>query len=127
MPPLQSSAEVANYVLTIAALSLLLFGLLFNWTIELVQARRKFIDYTWLFVVIGVGITIAASGFVIGWQDAGRVALLFGASGLPMVLGAIVRHERQRQEQEARLLAEEQRARQAAATREQGEGAGGAR
>lgn len=73
-------------------ISLLLFGVLFNWlTLEL--SRRGHTEgYTWLLVVTGVAVTVIAAGFTIGWINTGFLFMFFAASGLPMAVGDIWRH-----------------------------------
>jgi hypothetical protein len=67
------------------------FGVLFNRWVARHQTRNGGI-YTAFYVVAGVGMTLATAVLVIGLSDVLLVALLFVASGGPMVFGSMQRH-----------------------------------
>lgn len=74
-------------VFTVAGL--LIFGIVFNYFV--VEFQKKTVKYTAELVVLGVLFTIVVSGFVIGWENASKLVLLFTASGLPMLIGSWMR------------------------------------
>lgn len=82
---------------------LFLFGVGFNWLTELAERRGWIEGYTALFVVIGVAVTVAGTGFVIGWLHVLYLMLAFGASGLPMIVGSIARYVRARERAQKEL------------------------
>ncbi len=77
--------------LTLALVLDVTFGLLFNRFVERHQARNGGI-YTAFYVAGGVLLTLATAVLVIGLTDALLVAVLFAASGAPMILGSMQRH-----------------------------------
>lgn len=88
--------------LLLVAAGLVLFGGLFDHLVARLEARRLNRGFTSLLVVVGCGVTVAASGLLIGLENALVVLALFGASGLPMIVGSISRYIRQRAEDEQR-------------------------
>ena len=78
--------------MAMAFLFLLLFGVSFNLIVEYFQKRTQ--RYTAEFVVCGVLVTVLVSGFIVGWNDAVTVLILFVASGSPMVIGSWIRTAR---------------------------------
>lgn len=90
--------------LVIAALVLFGFGFIFNLLTDHLQRLTK--SYTAELVVIGVLITVLASGFVIGWPAVLALLILFAASGFWMVVGFWMRNaqDQERARQEARDL-----------------------
>jgi hypothetical protein len=81
----------------IAAIStLFVFGLLYNALVAEME-RRNIEGYTWFQVTFGSFATIVASSFLIGWDKAITVFLCFVASGIPMIAGAILRHQKKYQ------------------------------
>jgi uncharacterized membrane protein len=86
---MESNLVVNGRELAVAFLGLLLFGTLYNLVVEHFQKRTQ--RYTAELVVIGVIVTLVASGFIIGWNDALVVAILFAASGIPMIAGSWIR------------------------------------
>jgi hypothetical protein len=81
------------FVPILSMLSLALFGLGFNAYVER-QEKKGVEGETWIWVVIGVGITLAIGGFIIGWINVLWLIALFAASGLPMMIGAHNRHQK---------------------------------
>lgn len=82
--------------LVAALIFLLVFGMVYNQLVEKFQKRTQ--RYTAELVVGGVLITLVTSGFFIGWNNAGKVLLLFVASGLPMIVGSWIRAARDDEE-----------------------------
>ncbi|PKN92979.1 MAG: hypothetical protein CVU44_11140 [Chloroflexi bacterium HGW-Chloroflexi-6] len=76
--------------------ALTLFGVLYNAVIEHMEHHKYIEGFTSLMVAAGVGVTVLACGFLVGWQAAGIVLIGFAFSGLPMVVGSIVRYVRAR-------------------------------
>lgn len=89
--------------LALAVLLLLLFGVSYNLVVERFQKRTQ--RYTAELVVFGVIVTLVASGFIIGWEHALIVMILFAASGIPMIVGSWIRTARD--EEEAKRIAKE--------------------
>lgn len=75
--------------LAMAVIALTLFGVLYNLGIERVPwlAQRRSAEQ----VVLGVLVTVLASGMVIGWHHVPVMLILFGASGFPMLIGSWIR------------------------------------
>jgi hypothetical protein len=74
-------------------LALLIFGYFYNKKIESLGHKAE--GWTWLQVVIGVGVTQIGAGLldlVLGWNAFYIGALANFASGLPMITGAVLRH-----------------------------------
>lgn len=75
----------------ISLVSLFIFGIVFNhftgWLIKSGRERGN----TWILVVIGCIISIYPTHWFIGRPNMWRVYWLFGASGIPMIVGAIYR------------------------------------
>ena len=93
-------------IFTIAALILMALSIALNELVTWLDDRHE--GYTSLLVVVGVGYTVIAAAFVIGIGNALVIAMLFVASGIPMVGGEIFREIRKRgqSKREARLMAE---------------------
>lgn len=74
---------------------LLMFGVGFNeWVGRLGEHKA---GYTALLVVVGVIVTLTGVA-LISWQAAAICAVAFVASGVPMIVGDIVRHVNARRE-----------------------------
>jgi hypothetical protein len=87
---------------------LVLVGLALNRVVDTASARG--LDhYAWGFVVLGTGATVGLSALYIGWQAAAIVLGCFAASGTPMVVGALIRHERRLAAERAEAEAEKAR------------------
>lgn len=82
--------------LVVGFVFLLVFGIVYNQLVERFQKRTQ--RYTAELVVGGVLITVIISGFFIGWNNAGKVLILFVASGLPMIVGSWLRSARDDEE-----------------------------
>ena len=93
---MESNGTIFGAQLAAAFLALTLFGVLYNWGIEKWPwlARRRSAEQ----VVVGVLVTLLASGFVIGWTHMLIVLILFTGSGLPMILGSWIKAARDDQE-----------------------------
>lgn len=94
----QSGASSAiNWgALALVVLALLIFGYIYNRIVNELHRRGLNDGYVWLEVVVGVSVTLAAASFVVGWQVAVVLFLLFAASGLFPALGDIYRYVRAR-------------------------------
>lgn len=86
-------------------LGLLLFGIGFNLLVAWLERKGYLNGYTSLAVVVGVGITVAATA-VISPAFALITVVAFIASGTPMIAGSIWRHVRQREQELERLRRE---------------------
>lgn len=71
-------------------LVLVLVGIGYNAFVAWFQERHK--GYTAIFVVGGVALTLMGAALLVGVQDALLVGACFAASGLPMVLGSMLRN-----------------------------------
>lgn len=80
----------------VVALGLLLFGIGYNVLIHALHRRGLNEGYVWLEVVVGVAVTLAAASFVVGWQIAAALFLLFAASGVAPALGDMYRYVKAR-------------------------------
>lgn len=81
------------FIQVLSLLFLTAFGLAYN--LYIAHLEKKGVEgETWLWVVIGVGVTVCASGFVIGWINVLWLLALFAASGLPMMIGARNRYQK---------------------------------
>ena len=89
--------------LAMAFLGLLLFGVSYNLLVEYFQKRTQ--RYTAELVVGGVIVTVLASAFLIGWENALIVLVCFVASGLPMIVGSWMRTARD--EEHAKKIAQD--------------------
>lgn len=78
------------------ALALLLFGIGYNVLIHALHRRGLNEGYVWLEVVVGVAVTLAAASFVVGWQIAAALFLLFAAAGVAPALGDMYRYVKAR-------------------------------
>ncbi len=76
---------------------LFLFGWLFNQIVNFLHRRGLNEGFTWLEVVIGVGVVVIASGFTIGWGTSLLLFIYFAASGIWMAAGDIWRGIRAKQ------------------------------
>jgi predicted tellurium resistance membrane protein TerC len=92
-------------VLAALYLGLLLFGIGFNALTAWAERNGYMKGYTSLFVVVGVGVTVAATA-VINIAFALFTAVAFVASGLPMIAGSIWRHMQEREAELERLRQE---------------------
>jgi len=80
----------------IAFIFLVIFGVAYNIIVERFQKRTQ--RFTAELVVGGVLVTVATSGFFIGWADATVVLLFFAADGIPMIIGSWLRSARDDEE-----------------------------
>lgn len=86
---METNGLIFGKELVMVSIFLLVFGILYNIGIEKFPwlAQRRSAEQ----VVIGVGVTVIASGFVIGWLNMAAMLILFVASGAPMVIGSWIR------------------------------------
>lgn len=97
--------------IALVALVLLIFGGSLNYIVDRAEARG--LDhYAWAFVVVGVSVTLFMSAFFVGWVAVLWVVGCFAASGAPMVMGALIRHEREVAAERVRLAQEKAMAEQ---------------
>jgi len=92
-------------VLAALYLGLLLFGIGFNALTAWAERNGYIKGYTSLFVALGVGLTVAATA-VINLAFALVTAVAFIASGLPMIVGSLLRHMQEREAELERLRQE---------------------
>lgn len=71
---------------------LALFGLGFNHAYTRADATGSTQGYTWLWVVVGTGVTLLGAGIVFGLATALVTFAMFAASGAPMAWGEISRY-----------------------------------
>ena len=68
---------------------LIMFGIIYNWLMDHLGERKE--GYVSLMVVGGVLVTGIGFAVVAGIEDAIILAILFVASGTPMIIGEIAR------------------------------------
>lgn len=85
-------------ILPVICVFLFGFGVVFNWFTAWLHQQGYSDGYTWGLVVIGVVVTLLASGFVIGWTFVLVLFVLFACSGLPMALGNVWRYVQAKRE-----------------------------
>lgn len=68
------------------------FGLAFNGFVSYVEREYPEHGYTALWVVVGVAVTVLIAAPLIGWDAVQALALVFTASGIPMIGGSVARH-----------------------------------
>lgn len=71
---------------------LVLFSYVYNKLVAYLHRHGLNDGFVWLEVVVGVGATLIAGGFAIGWMNVLVLGFLFGCSGLWMVIGDIQRY-----------------------------------
>lgn len=82
-----------SYLLAFLTISFLFgFGVCLNLLVSAFD-RRGLEGYTWLFVVLGVAVTILTVGSIIGWLNVIILFFAFTVSGTPMIVGAVIRHQ----------------------------------
>lgn len=82
---------------TATVVFLFLFGLGFNQIINYLHRKGLNEGFTWLEVVIGVGVVVVASGFTLGWGTTLILLIYFGAAAVWMIAGDIWRGVRAKQ------------------------------
>ncbi len=92
-------------ILAAIYLGLLLFGIGYNWLTSQAEKTGFIRGYTSLFVVGGVTVTIAATA-VVSLPFALITAGAFVFSGTPMIVGSMIRHQRDELRQLARAIEE---------------------
>lgn len=102
----ESCGQITGATIALIAaiyLALLLFGVFYNWLTSQAERTGFIRGYTSLFVVGGVAVTVAAMA-VISLAFALITAGAFIFSGLPMIVGSMIRHKREelRQLEQAR-------------------------
>jgi uncharacterized membrane protein len=92
-----------NSAIIPAIIGLFLFGVIYAIIVYFMNGKHE--GYTALLVVVGVAVTVAASGPVIGWDVVIYLALAFAASGVPMIVGDVIRGIKRREAAERQLQA----------------------
>ena len=100
---MEPNGTIIGEQLAILFVAMLLFGFIYNLGIQSFPwlAHRRPAEQ----VVIGVSVTLLASGFVIGWMNTLAVFILFAGSGLFMLGGSWVRAAQD--DEEAKRIAKE--------------------
>jgi hypothetical protein len=100
---METNGTLFGEELVIAFIALFLFGVLYNIGIGKFPwlASRRPAEQ----VVIGVGVTVLVSGFVVGWLHTLVMLVLFIGSGLPMIVGSWVRAAQD--DEDAKVIARE--------------------
>lgn len=91
-----------GYLTALVLVVLLVFGVLYNALVEWLEVTEHGRGYTAFMVVGGVLATLLGFGVVEGWPAAMRAGLCFAASGLPMVIGSMMRSSKERKADEER-------------------------
>lgn len=86
---IQIKLEISRIIASL--ISLLIFGILYNWLVARWERKGYTEGYLSLIVALGVGITLAGLAWV-SWQAALMGLIGFVFSGTPMILGSISRH-----------------------------------
>lgn len=90
----------------VAVLISLVFGILFDKLVEWVNEHKVW--HVSISVAIGVGVTVLiptvalAQETLTGWMFGAALLVCFTASGIPMIVGASIRHAREVQEKKAK-------------------------
>jgi hypothetical protein len=90
-------SQINGWVLGAVLAALLMFGLAYNTLMEILGERKE--GYTGFFVAIGTVITLVGAFYASQFKPVPYwVALAcFAASGIPMIIGDVLRVERARQ------------------------------
>ena len=86
-------------------LGLVLFGVVYNAFVEWLEGRGYTEGYLALIVAVGVFVTIVGIA-VINFQAAIIALVAFAGSGLPMIIGSIVRYLRNREAEKKAMIRE---------------------
>lgn len=91
--------------------ALFILGAVYHLAVDALSKRGYTEGYTWLLVAIGVGVTVAPTGFLIGWGNVGWVYSAFFVTGAWMAFGDIRRHvtKREAMKRELRELSSDER------------------
>lgn len=81
------------------------FGVGYDRLVSWLERSGRAEGFTALMVVGGVGATLGLASLVVGLEAVLMVLLFFGATGLPMVIGAWERYTRRRQGEAEQLRA----------------------
>jgi len=76
---------------------LFVFGVVYNALVGWLERRRYERGYVSFLVVVGTAATLAGAEKFVGRKAALQVAGCFVASGLPMIVGSVWRHVRERE------------------------------
>ena len=107
-------SAIINRLIT-ASLAALLFGIAYNAVVSHLEKRGYHEGYLAFLVAMGTFTVLAASAFVVLPLNTDALiaiivcGVLFGAAGLPMIIGSIERHVRARERERQALEAEARR------------------
>jgi uncharacterized membrane protein YjfL (UPF0719 family) len=79
--------------MALTAAVLFVFGMLYNALTAWMERNGYDRGYTAFLVVGGVAVTVVAVHWAIGWQAVLVLLLAFAASGIPMIIGSMMRHK----------------------------------
>jgi MFS family permease len=86
----------------IALLVAALFGIVYTWLVDRVYRASPDHPYTFVLVLFGVAGTLALGLFVVPAHWIVLLFVLFGATGVPQIIGAAIRDDQRRRENAAR-------------------------
>ena len=86
-------------------LGLVLFGVFYNTLVAWLEEKAYIEGFVSLSVAAGVAVTLAGVA-LISWPAALLVLVCFVASGLPMIVGSIVRYIQQRANSQKQIISE---------------------
>lgn len=92
--PQNNDNRLSNKRLVACFFAALGFGLVYDQISSLVLRQPWAEKKSSIAVAIGVAVTVLISAPLIGWRAVKQLALIFGASGVPMVAGQFMRHAR---------------------------------
>jgi putative flippase GtrA len=98
-----------NYpVFSLTLSALFLFGLIYAYIVNRL-AKAGVQGQTAYTVVVGVGVTVLAAGWLIGWVNVILLLACFAASGAPMIVEYVLRthKEQKRDQQNAQAVAKD--------------------
>ena len=75
---------------------LLLFGTFYALIVRAAARKQMMEAYTFVFVIFGTLVTVLMASFLIGPQNTIYVLICFAASGLPISIENMIRHEQDR-------------------------------
>lgn len=89
--------------LIIALLAALLAGIVYAFIVDRVYRASPDNPYTFVFVLLGVAMTLAGALIVIPVQWVIILTLLFSATGIPQIIGSMIRDDQARRLQTRQL------------------------
>lgn len=94
-----------NTQLLYVVAGLFLFGLIYNAFVAWLEKMGHDRGYTAFLVVGGTLVTLAGLAVITGVETVISAIVCFVASGLPMILGSVWRHVRERASEEKKIMA----------------------